>query len=95
MAGVKGRSGRRPEARVARFQELAENLWTPERREKCLTMLMDDCESQDFAIRNEARKLMFAYVWGKPTEKHEHSGGDQPIVLKVVYESKRTNNPLT
>ena len=86
MAGVKGKSGRKPEARVARFNDLIEKIWTPEKRESRLKLLMKDSESDDFNIRQKSRELLFAYTFGKPTEKHSHLGEDGgPIVIKVVY----------
>lgn len=86
MAGVKGRSGRKPESRVRKLNEIIERIWTEEKRETCLTILMNDCESSDFQVRNESRKLLFAYAFGKPTEKHEVGGSEnEPIIVKVVY----------
>lgn len=79
MAGVKGRSGRRPEARTARLNELIDKIWTPERREACLTMLIDDCESKEFAVRSESRKLLLAYTFGKPTEYRVNANLPAPL----------------
>jgi len=94
MAGVKGRSGRRPDSQVAHFKELIDKIWTEERREKCLTILIDDSESSDFAIRNESRKLLYAYTYGKPTEKHQHEGVDgNPLEIIVTHVSKPSDSP--
>jgi len=86
MPGVKGKSGRKTRAEELGLQALLDKCWTPDARKRCLAKLAEDCESEEFQIRNESRKLLLAYTFGKPTEKHEHGGTDGgPIVLSVVY----------
>lgn len=87
MAGVKGRSGRKPEAKQQRFDELINKCWTDESRQQVLNKLIEDCGSKLFSERNEARKLLFAYTFGKPTEKHEHSNPDGTSLLQPVAEA--------
>lgn len=89
VGGKKGRSGRKSKAEELGLVALLNKCFTPKSREECIKKLAEDCESDEFQIRHEARKLLLAYTYGKPSEKHEHSGKDGgPITVKVVYESK-------
>lgn len=64
---------------------LLEKCVTAADREDCIKKLAEDCKSSDFHQRHESRKLLLAYVYGKPTEKHEHLGGDTPIEIVVKH----------
>jgi len=87
--GKKGRSGRKSKAEELGLVATLEKCFSAEERETCIQKLVDDCKSDVFSERHEARKLLMAYTFGKPTEKHEHGGeGGGPITVKVVYETK-------
>lgn len=87
MAGK--RPGRKSKAEEMGLKALLDKCWSRQSREKCIQKLAEDAESEEFVIRNESRKLLMAYTFGKPTEKHEIGGeGGGPITLKVVYDSK-------
>lgn len=88
MAGIKGRSGRKTRAEELGLKALLDKCWTVKAREACIQKLAEDCESSEFTVRNESRKLLLAYTFGKPTEKHELGGPDGgPAILKVIYDS--------
>lgn len=90
VGGKKGRSGRKSKAEELGLVALLNKCFTEAARKRCLIQLAKDCESKDFHERNESRKLLLAYTFGKPTEKHEHGGeGGGPITLNVVYEGRR------
>lgn len=85
--GKKGRSGRKTKAEEMGLVVLLDECWTVEARKRTLQKLAEDCEAEDFQVRNESRKLLMSYTFGKPTEKHEHGGEDGgPVILKVVYD---------
>jgi hypothetical protein len=67
------------------LQALLDKCWTVEDREKCILKLAQDTRSNVFSVRHEARKLLMAYTFGKPTETHEHTGrGGGPIETLVI-----------
>jgi hypothetical protein len=41
------------------------------KRESIIRKLAEDAEHPSFRIRNEARKVLLAYMYGKPVERHE------------------------
>jgi hypothetical protein len=86
--GKKGRSGRRPKAEEMGLVALLNKCFTPADREECIMKLAEDCLSSDFHERNESRKLLLAYTFGKPTEKHEHSGADGDAIEIVITHVK-------
>lgn len=62
-----------------------DKCFTLESREECIKQLALDCQSKDFHERHESRKLLMAYTYGKPTERHELSGPDgEPIMAPVA-----------
>jgi len=92
--GKKGRSGRRSKAEEMGLVALLYECVSDADRRACFEQLAKDCKSEDFHERHEARKLLLAYIYGKPTEKREHSGeGGDPVTLHVVYDQPLTDNP--
>jgi hypothetical protein len=71
--GKPGRSGRKSLARETALQSLLDELWTKTERIACLGQLIADSRSPDFKIRHESRKLLLAYAYGKPKERHDVS----------------------
>lgn len=87
MPGVKGKSGRKTKAQELGLVALLDKCWSMASRERCITKLAEDCESEEFHVRNESRRLLLAYTFGKPKESVEHSGKDGEafeIVVKHV-----------
>jgi hypothetical protein len=93
MPGVKGRSGRPPESKMKRFRELIDNCWPVEEREKVMLELVRDCTSKVFQERQESRKLLFAYTFGKPTEHVRHEILDPKKVAEETRDELRTEFP--
>lgn len=85
MAGKK--AGRKSKAEEMGLKALLDKCWSRQSREKCILKLAEDCESADFHERNESRKLLMAYTFGKPTEKHEVSNPDGSPLLSPVAEA--------
>jgi hypothetical protein len=84
--GVKGKSGRKSKAEEMGLAALLEEAFTPADRKEVIQNLSKIAKSTDFKAAVSAASLLLGYTYGKPTEKHEHSGnGGGPIVLKVTY----------
>ena len=89
--GQKGRSGRKSKAEELGLGALLEKCFTREDREACIQKLAEDCKSDDFHVRQESRKLLLAYTFGKPKENHEHMGeGGGPIEIIVNHVKRGT-----
>ncbi len=46
--------------------------------------LVEDAKSTSFKTRHEARKLLLAYIYGKPVERQELTGKDGKDLLPTV-----------
>lgn len=92
MAGTGGRregAGRKSKAEETGLVALLAKCASEEDRQGILKQLVTDCKSADFHERQESRKLYLAYVYGKPTEKHEHGGmNGEALEIKVIHVSK-------
>lgn len=92
--GQKGRSGRKSKAEELGLARLLDRCFTKTDRETCILKLAEDCNSSDFHVRQESRKLLLAYTFGKPRESVEHlgeGGGPIEIVVRHVKRSKTTD----
>lgn len=70
--GVSGNPNGRPSGPRQQLNELLEDVFKPARRRKVLEKLISDAE----AGNHDARTLLLAYTFGKPTEYKEISGPD-------------------
>lgn len=96
MGGKKGRSGRKSKAEEMGLAPLLNSAFPPADRKKVIENLRRIATGQDDKAAVSAANLLLAYAYGKPTEKHEHSGeAGGPITLKIVYEQQRVNSPTT
>jgi hypothetical protein len=90
MPGVKGKSGRKTKAQELGLIALLDRCFTKAAREACIEKLAEDCDSDEFHIRHESRKLLLAYTFGKPHESVQHLGeGGGPIEI-IVNHVKRS-----
>ena len=84
--GKKGRSGRKSKAVELGLAALVEKGWTPSDRDDCITALASQAKDPKSEHFMDAAKLLMAYAYGKPTEKHEVGGpGGGPVTVRVVY----------
>lgn len=89
MAGVKGRSGRKTKAQEFGFASLIKARLSKAKQGQIIDNLFEFATGDDAKAAVSAASLLFAYAYGKPTEKHEVGGaGGGPITLKVVYSGK-------
>lgn len=99
MAGVKGkggqrgRSGRKSKAEELGLSALLEKSFGVEKRQAVIEHLTNIATGSDPKAAVSAASLLLGYAFGKPTEKHEHSGeSGGPLILKVIYEQPRVSN---
>jgi hypothetical protein len=85
--GKREGAGRKSKAYEANFKVALDACFTPVERQKCLETLVKDCRSRNFHERHESRKLLLAYAYGKPTEKHEHANPDGSPLLQPVADA--------
>lgn len=86
--GARPRAGRKTTAEILGLAELIDSAWPEAKQKAVIKQLAEDCMDDDFHTRHEARKLLLAYKFGRPTEKHQHSGpNDGPIEI-ATFEIK-------
>lgn len=86
--GARGRSGRKSKAEEMGLVALLNKCVTARDREACINQLAIDCQSEDFHERHESRKLLLAYVFGKPKEQVQHTGEDGGPIEVIVNHVK-------
>ena len=85
--GARPGAGRKTKAEILGLAELIDSAWPTDKQKAVIKKLAQDCTDKDFHVRHEARKLLMAYKFGKPTEKHVHSGADgKAIEHKIIVE---------
>lgn len=81
--GQSGNPGGRPsEARQA-LSALLDEKFPVAKRKKLIQLLVEDATSDDWEKRKEARPLLLAYTFGKPTEYKEITGADGAPLFKA------------
>lgn len=89
--GKRPGAGRKSKAQELGLIALLDKCFTKADRESCIEKLAEDCKSDDFHVRQESRKLLLSYTFGKPRESVEHLGeGGGPIEI-IVNHVKRSN----
>lgn len=76
IKGQSGNPGGKPGAARQQLQALLDERFTTTKRRKVIDLLIEDAISDDYDRRKEARPLLLAYTFGKPTEYKELSGPD-------------------
>lgn len=79
--GARPGAGRKTKAEILGLAELIDEAWPRAKQQAVIKKLAQDCTDDDFHTRHEARKLLLAYKFGKPTEKHEHTGAEGGPIL--------------
>jgi hypothetical protein len=69
--GKRAGAGRKPKAVEQNLSDLLKECAGDEDMREVLRLLVADSKHQAFSVRNEARKLLLAYKYGKPVERHE------------------------
>ncbi len=82
--GQSGNPGGRPSEARQQLSALLDECFPAAKRKKLIKLLVEDATSDDYDRRREARPLLLAYTYGKPTEYKEVSGPDSgPIPVQV------------
>jgi hypothetical protein len=90
--GQSGNPGGRPSEARAALSALLDEQFPLAKRKKVIKLLVEDATSDDYDRRKEARPLLLAYTFGKPTEYKELSGPDGEPLFKA-YEKSDAFNP--
>lgn len=80
--GKKGRSGRRPKFAEGELLGLINKAWPKRQRVEAFAKLVERAGRGDL----EALKLLLAYSYGKPRERHEITGKDGGAVQISIIE---------
>jgi hypothetical protein len=78
--GKKGKSGRKPKFDEDELLGLINKAWPKKQREATIKTYADRAMRGDL----EAFKLLMAYAYGKPKEKHEITGDFNPVVNVIL-----------
>lgn len=82
--GKKGRSGRKPKFDEDELTDLLDKGWPKKDREAAIKNIASRAARGDL----EAFKLLMAYCYGKPKEKHEVTGADgDPLQVNLIVET--------
>jgi hypothetical protein len=82
--GKRPNSGRKSKAEEMGLAALLEQSFGLEERRAVIQNLTTIAKGTDFKAAVSASALLLGYTFGKPTEKHEHSGQDGDAIEVVV-----------
>src|SRR5688572_33200635 len=82
--GAKGRSGRKSKAEEMGLASLLETAFTIQDRQDVFANLIRIAKGHDDKAAVSATSLLLGYAFGKPTEKHEHSGANGDAIQIMV-----------
>lgn len=77
--GKSGNPGGRPSGARKLLSEVLDDVFKPDRRKKVIEKLITDAESGN----HDARTLLLAYTYGRPTEYKEITGADGTPLFKA------------
>lgn len=94
VGGKKGRSGRKSKSEELGVKlEVFDKGFSQKDRIEVIQNLVRIAKAGEDKAAVSASSLLFGYVFGKPTEKHEHGGeGGGPIEIVVNHVSKSTED---
>lgn len=79
--GARANAGRPPKSSEEELQDLLKKGWSRKQRLEAIKKVANRASLGDL----EATKLLMAYTYGKPKERHEHSGPDRgPIPVSIT-----------
>jgi len=83
--GKRANAGRKSKAIEQNLNALLDSCVPGSKREAIIRKLAEDAEHPSFRIRNEARKVLLAYMYGKPVDRIEVGGeGGGPIPITII-----------
>jgi hypothetical protein len=83
--GKRAGAGRKSRVIEQNLNALLQACVPGSKRESIIRKLAEDAEHPSFRIRNEARKVLLAYMYGKPVDRLEVSGeGGGPIPITII-----------
>jgi len=83
--GKRANAGRKSRVVEQNLNALLEECVSVDRWRSILTKLAEDAESVSFRVRNESRKVLMAYRFGKPVDRIEVGGeGGGPIPITII-----------
>jgi hypothetical protein len=82
--GKKGRSGRKSKAEELGLAALLNKCWSRADREACIRALATKAQDPTSDHFMDAAKLLMAYCFGKPAEKHEISNPDGSSLMEPI-----------
>lgn len=77
--GAREGAGRKTKAEELGLAALLEKCFTEKDREACVKKLVKDAKNKDFHVRQESRKLLLAYAFGKPAQTIEMPGIEEVL----------------
>lgn len=87
--GKRPNAGRKTRVVEQNLNALLEACVSGEKRQSILRKLAEDSDHISFRIRHESRKLLLAYLFGKPVDRVELSGeGGSPIPITIIESIK-------
>lgn len=81
--GKKGRSGRKSKAEEMGLKALLDKCFTQADRETLIKNLVKEARRAPL-MNMEAAKLLLAYTFGKPVEKHELTGSEGEALFEPL-----------
>lgn len=81
--GQSGNPGGKPSETRQQLSALLDERFSPAKRRKVIDLLIADATSDEWEKRKEARPLLLAYTFGKPTEYKEITGADGTPLFKA------------
>lgn len=83
--GKRAGAGRKTRVVEQNLNELLKECATDEEMKEVVRLLVLDSKHTAFSIRQEARKLLLAYKYGRPVDRLELSGeGGGPIPITII-----------
>lgn len=90
MAGVKGRSGRKTLAHEVGIKRLLQECWTTAQRHEVIRTLHAKASDKEDKACVPAATLLFAYAYGRPTERVEINDPTLDTIKSVAAQHIQT-----